>query len=107
MADQRGVYRKYIVKRTDGSHRKGGKHEHCNYFVLDLEHDPYAIPALKAYADACRAEYPELAADLDLVIRNKFELTPSATLGALMSNAEPDATTIALRNIRPSEKQNG
>ena len=36
---ERGVYRKFKVTRTDGSHKKGGKHHECSYFVLDLEHD--------------------------------------------------------------------
>ncbi len=40
------------------------KHERCRYFVLDLDHDAFAAPALLAYADACAAEYPALAADL-------------------------------------------
>ncbi len=40
------------------------KHEHCEYFVLDWVHDPFAIPAALAYAAACEEEYPVLAADL-------------------------------------------
>lgn len=60
-----GLYKKFEVKRTDGSSGPGGKHEHCEYFVLDLTHDKYSLPALKAYADACRSEYPALARDLD------------------------------------------
>ena len=60
-----GLYRKFEVRRTDGSDAPGGKHEHCEYFVLDATHDPCAIPALRAYANACRAEYPRLAEDLD------------------------------------------
>lgn len=59
-----GLYKKFYVARTDGSSSPGGKHEHCEYFVLDLVHDKYAVPALKAYAEACRDEYPELAGDL-------------------------------------------
>ena len=60
-----GIYAKFTVTRTDGSHVRGGKHDNCDYFVLDLTHDPFAIPAIKAYADACRGEYPVLAKDLD------------------------------------------
>lgn len=33
-------------------------------FVLDLNHDRFARPALIAYAAACQDEYPELASDL-------------------------------------------
>lgn len=59
-----GLYRKFTVTRTDGSSRSGKKHEFCDYFVLDWTHDPFAIPAARAYADACEAVLPELAADL-------------------------------------------
>ena len=59
-----GVYRKFKVERADGSSRPGGKHECCEYFVLDWAHDPFAIPAARAYADACEAKYPALAQDL-------------------------------------------
>lgn len=64
----RGLYRKYDVKRTDGSSEPGGKHEACSYFVLDLEHDEFAIPALKAYAKACAKEYPALARNIREII---------------------------------------
>jgi len=56
-----GLYRKFNVTRTDGSSEPGGKHEHCSYFVLDLEHDPHAIPALEAYGKACYIDRPALA----------------------------------------------
>lgn len=60
----RGIYRKYRVERTDGSSAPGGKHEDCEYFVLDWEHDKYSVPAMRAYADACSREFPELARDV-------------------------------------------
>ena len=59
-----GLYRKYRVTRLDGSSRSGRKHELCEYFVLDLEHDPHARPALEAYAESCEDSHPHLAADL-------------------------------------------
>lgn len=59
-----GLYPKYKVERLDGSSRPGGKHEHCLVFVLDVMHDPFAIPALEAYAKACEHEYPYLAEDI-------------------------------------------
>lgn len=62
----RGIYHKFEVTRVDGSSAPGGKHCGCYYFVLDLDHDPHAKAALRAYADSCRAEYPRLAADLDI-----------------------------------------
>lgn len=65
MIDQeKGLYPKYEVHRRDGSSAPGGKHEKCYMYVLDLDHDPFAKPALLAYADACEAEYPQLARDL-------------------------------------------
>ncbi len=57
----RGYYQKYIVERVDGKPVTWT-------FVLE-EHDPFAIPALKAYAEACeKAGYLELAGDLLLKI---------------------------------------
>jgi len=60
-----GLYDKFRVERTDGTSAVGQKHDGCEYFVLDLDHDPHALPALKAYAESCRASYPALARDLD------------------------------------------
>jgi hypothetical protein len=60
----RGLYRKYKVRRTDGGSEPGGRHEDCHYFVLDLDHDPYALPALEAYYEACRLTHLRLAEDL-------------------------------------------
>lgn len=67
---QRGLYDKYIVRRVDGSSERGGKHEHCRYFVLDLnaDHDPHAAAALDAYANSCAREFPALAADLRRIV---------------------------------------
>ena len=61
---ERGLYEKFIVLRSDGSSGPGGKHEHCKYFVLDLNHDKFAAAALDAYATACEGEFPRLAFDL-------------------------------------------
>lgn len=52
-----GLYQKYNVLRTDG--REVGP---C--FVLEFGSDPYALEALKAYAEACRFDKPELSKDL-------------------------------------------
>jgi len=59
-----GIYQKFWVRRTDGSSGEGGKHEDCDYFVIDWKHDRFAVAAALAYADACEAQYPELASDL-------------------------------------------
>lgn len=60
----RGLYEKFKVERTDGTSKPGGKHDACFYFVLDITCDPHAIPALMAYAEACKADYPLLARDV-------------------------------------------
>ena len=67
----RGLYRKYDVRRTDGSSGPGGKHARCAYFVLDLEHDEFAMAALKAYAKACRESHPGLAEDIERIVATK------------------------------------
>jgi hypothetical protein len=60
-----GIYEKFIVRRADREDRPGYKHERCQYFVLDVTHDPFAGPALRAYADACEKDgYLVLAAEL-------------------------------------------
>lgn len=61
---ERGLYDKFRIERTDGKSAPGQKHYGCRYFVLDLNHDRFALAALLAYALACEREYPLLAADL-------------------------------------------
>ncbi len=64
---RRGLYGKYSIFRVDGGNLPGRKHENCDYFTLDLVHDPLAIPALFAYAVAADgAGYHHLAQDLRL-----------------------------------------
>ena len=70
----RGLHERFRVERTDGSSEPGGKHDGCEYFVLDLDHDRFAIDALIAYEAACADEYPALARDLrDRVIAKNPE----------------------------------
>lgn len=66
-----GVFRKFKVTRTDGGSQRGQKHFGCEYFVLDVDHDPHARAALIAYANACEAAHPLLA--LDMRLRYKLE----------------------------------
>lgn len=62
---EKGIYEKFRVERTDGTSTPGQKHDGCFYFVLDINHDPHAVPALKAYADAAQADgYDLLAIDI-------------------------------------------
>lgn len=62
--DTRPLYRKFDVRRTDGGSAPSMKHDGCRYFVLDLSCDKFAPPAIAAYANACEATRPQLAADL-------------------------------------------
>ncbi len=60
-----GLFKKFDVKRTDGLDQPGERHENCMYFCIDMTHDPFAKPALLAYADACEeGGYKQLAAEL-------------------------------------------
>lgn len=72
-----GIYRKYLVKRLrDREH----KHRRCEFFVLDLMHDPFAAPALEAYAAACEKTHAPLATDLRIKasdVRGRFPVSPS------------------------------
>lgn len=85
MHDQ-GLYNKFTVTRTDGRHAEGEKHAACDYFVLDLSHDKHALPALAAYAESCKSEYPLLSADLRgkamaaITTGNAFIIVPEMTL---------------------------
>jgi hypothetical protein len=55
---------KFRVTRTDGRSGAGEKHVGCDYFVLDLTHDPYSRDALVSYIDACEVTHPQLAESL-------------------------------------------
>lgn len=68
----RGLYNKFTVIRSDGKDNISGKHHSCEYFVLDMTHDKYALPAIAAYARSCKVEYPLLAAHL----RAKYPAPP-------------------------------
>lgn len=63
-AEQQGLFNKFDVRRVDGSDAPGGKHYGCKYFVLDIDHDPAAGAALRAYAEAVKETHPMLSADL-------------------------------------------
>lgn len=76
MADKQmssGLYEKYQVKRQDGRDDVGDKHYACSYFVLDLKCDPHAKAAIRAYADSCLQEKPELANDLLKFLENEAQ----------------------------------
>ena len=58
MKDQKkiGLYQKFHVTRKDGRSKEGEKHHGCEYFVLDLTHDPFVWKALECYAIECKAD---------------------------------------------------
>lgn len=82
----RGMFNKFAVSRADGRDGPGEKHEHCAHFVLDLDHDKHALPAIAAYAESCKGEFPQLAADLrtkvltTITADNAFVTVPDVTL---------------------------
>lgn len=67
---RRGLHRKFIVRREDPEAQ--ARHEHCWHFVLDLEHDPHAAAAMRAYAASVLDENPDLAVDLLMRIRGRY-----------------------------------
>lgn len=81
--EQQGLYRKYYVKRIGDT----GKHDDCDYFVLDLSHDKFAMVALTAYVDACCEEFPELAKDLRQRIATAAHL--DKLIGDFLDQPEP------------------
>lgn len=95
---KRGLYAKYRVERTDGSSATGRKHEHCDYFVLDLVHDAHARAAINAYADSCHEQYPALAADLWERARSMGADAP-----AVAAEAAPRMKPSDFRKARGSE----
>lgn len=97
--NEQGLFRKYEVRRTDGSDFPGGKHDGCEYFVLDMTHDPHAKAAAAAYADSAEMDYPDLAADmrirygLDTLARpaeGDFVMVPRAAIERAISTLEAD-----------------
>ena len=66
MTDTEGLKHKFDVTRTDPEAQK--RHPNCAHFVLDIDHDPHALPALKAYADSAEAEHPVLAEQLRTIV---------------------------------------
>lgn len=57
---RRGLVNKYRVERADGTRIA----DEARFFVLRLDKDPYSAVAALAYAEACAATHPYLAADL-------------------------------------------
>jgi hypothetical protein len=63
------LQQKYYVDRIDERDRAGGDRCDSKYFVLDYIHDPYSIPALEAYAEACSNDFPNLSMEISALVR--------------------------------------
>ena len=83
-ATEQGLFGKFHVSRLDGRDAPGGDRHGARYFVIDLDNDPHATPALRAYAEACEDDYPLLAQDLlaqiDRIELGAFVTVPETTL---------------------------
>ena len=65
----KGLLNRFKIQRLDGTDKPGCKHFCCSYFVLDLTHDPHAIPAIRAYIKSCGSDgYVQLARDLHQLV---------------------------------------
>ena len=58
------LYQKFDIRRADGTDAPGEKHDGCQYFVLDLTHDPYARRAALEYGRLCMDTHPTLGVEL-------------------------------------------
>ena len=65
MSDDRGIYHKYRVERTDGA-----DDGNADYFILCLNGDAHARNAALAYAESVKDENPRPAFELLARVRN-------------------------------------
>jgi hypothetical protein len=83
-----GLINKYHVSRVDGRDvRPGDKHYRCQYFVLDLTHDPIARFAAHTYAGAVASIKPELAEDLSNKILELAKTEAKPGFGYILDKA--------------------
>lgn len=73
---KRGLYGKYVIqKANDGPSSTVGVRsaqlgtEGAVYFTLRLDTDVHARAAVRAYIESCREDEPELARDLEEILR--------------------------------------
>lgn len=82
MAEDVGLYKKFNVSRTDGRERPGQKHFGCRYFVLDLDHDPHAPAAIRAYAKSLgHVDTPDGSVSLAIDLMRWLETGAAPTIG--------------------------
>ena len=65
MAGRDGLYGKYVIEKADGS----PVDPRAVYFTLRLDTDRFAREAVRAYSVACREGRPELARDLEELLK--------------------------------------
>lgn len=113
-----GLYGKFNVTRTDGKSAPGQRHHGCDYFVLDVTHDPHAKPALAAYANSCEVEYPQHFYINDVPVSpEEFERRWKAAQSSMMRDIPRDvrlrvfavalaiaATFTALGSVKPKRR---
>jgi len=87
-AQSRGLSAKFKVERLRPS-SSGVDHTGCRYFVLDITHDPHALPAALAYANSCESEYPFLAEDIRSMVRGVAALAKSVPATLTPSDQGP------------------
>jgi len=63
--EPKGLFGKYRIEKGDGSEVD----PKAVYFTLRLDTDAHARAAIRAYVESCREEQPELARDLERVLR--------------------------------------
>lgn len=63
--DHKGLYGKYVIQKADGSPVDPG----AIYFTMRIDTDPFSAKAIRAYIEACREEQPELARDLEALLK--------------------------------------
>jgi len=62
-----GIKRKYIISKVNGK----PVDKNAVYFVLRVDKDPHAIPALLAYAKSVEKDNPEFACDVEALAESK------------------------------------
>lgn len=107
----KGLIGKFTVTRNDGQSASGEKHHHCRYYVLDLDHDPHAKPALAAYAKSARADgFTALADDLDKIVElwGPSQYFETENLGATIAELKMREQSVGSGStgapIEPSDK---
>jgi hypothetical protein len=68
--EPKGIYGKYRIEKSDGT----AVDPKAVYFTLRIDTDPHARAAIRAYIESCREENPDLAGDLEKLLK---ELTLS------------------------------